>query len=71
VFLTAYDKKTNELVGNYVPNGNTGRFVVILPPGNYDLVIEAEGYAPVTKQIGILDKASYVPDLQMDVPLKN
>lgn len=71
VFLTAYDKKTNELVGNYVPNGNTGRFVVILPPGNYDLVIEAEGYAPVTKQIGILDKASYVPELQMDVPLKN
>lgn len=71
VFITVTDKKTNELVGNYVPNGNTGRYVIILAPGNYELTIEAPGCAPYSETINIADKSSFRPEIDKDITLKN
>ncbi|GAB4132717.1 MAG: hypothetical protein Fur0041_04320 [Bacteroidia bacterium] len=69
VFITVYDKKTNELVGNYVPNGNTGRYVMILAPGIYEMTVEAPGYPAQQQTINILDKSSFKPEIELPVKL--
>lgn len=71
VFITVTEKKSNEMVGNYVPNGNSGRYVIILAPGVYEVSIEAPGCAPYTETINIADKSSFKPEIDKDITLKN
>ncbi len=70
VFISVNDKKTNEIVGNYVPNGNSGRYVMILAPGIYEISIEAPGFATYTETINILDKSSFKAEIDKDIILK-
>jgi Tol biopolymer transport system component len=70
IFITVTDHKTNEIVGNYVPNGNTGRYVIILAPGIYDITVEAPGFALYSETINILDKSSFLPEIDKDFLLK-
>ncbi|MBI3511622.1 MAG: PD40 domain-containing protein [Bacteroidetes bacterium] len=70
VFITVTDKKTNEIIGNYVPNGNTGRYVMILAPGEYDVEIDAPGCAPYNETINIADKSSFKPEIDKDIGIK-
>ncbi|MCX6312332.1 MAG: hypothetical protein NT084_11940 [Bacteroidetes bacterium] len=70
VFITVTDAKTNEIVGNYVPNGNTGRYVMILAPGIYELTVDAPGCAAYTESINILDKSSFKPEIDKNIKLK-
>lgn len=71
VFITVNETKTGELVGTYVPNGNTGNYVIILPPGNYSITIEAPGCEVKNESINILDKSSFKPEIEQDILLKN
>jgi hypothetical protein len=66
-FISVNDNITKELVGNYLPNPATGRFVVILPPGKYQLNIEVPGFKPVTKNIEVFDKVSYQAEINMNI----
>jgi tetratricopeptide (TPR) repeat protein len=70
IFITVTDKKSNEIVGNYVPNGNTGRYVMILAPGIYEISMEAPGFVTYVETINILDKSSFKPEIVKDVVLK-
>lgn len=70
VFITVNETKTGELVGTYVPNGNTGRYVIILAPGIYSITIEAPGCETQTETINILDKSSFKPEIEKDITLK-
>jgi hypothetical protein len=56
-------------MGNYLPNPATGRFVVILPPGKYQMLIDAPGYKPVKKNIEVFDKVSYQAEINMNIEL--
>lgn len=67
VFISVSDNITKELVGNYIPNPATGRFVVILPPGKYQLSMEAPGFKPINKTIQVYDKASYQAEISMKI----
>lgn len=69
VFITVTDKKTNELVGNYVPNANSGRYVMILAPGIYEIAVEAPGCATYTETINILDKSSFKTEIDKDIAM--
>ena len=69
VFISVNDNITNELVGNYLPNPANGRFVVILPPGKYQMTIDAPGFKTVTKNIEIFDKVSYQAEINMIISL--
>jgi hypothetical protein len=69
VFITVNDNISKELVGNYLPNPANGRFVVILPPGKYQMNIETPGFKTVTKNIEILDKVSYQAEINMNIEL--
>lgn len=68
-FISVNDSETGELIGNYIPNPITGRYVMILTPGKYQMVIEAPGFKPVEKTIEVLDKASYQTEVNMNIEL--
>jgi tetratricopeptide (TPR) repeat protein len=69
VFISVNDNITKELMGNYIPNPASGRFVVILPPGKYQMLIDAPGYKPVKKNIEVFDKVSYQAEINMNIEL--
>jgi hypothetical protein len=69
VFISVSNNISREAVGNYLPNPATGRFVVILPPGKYQMSIEAPGYKTITKMVEIYDKASYQAEIEMKIEL--
>ncbi|MDF2436216.1 MAG: WD40-like Beta Propeller Repeat [Bacteroidota bacterium] len=70
VFISVTNSKTQEMVGNYLPNQNTGKYVMVLAPGNYEVSIEANGFQSVTDNIAILDKGSYKFEINKDIRLK-
>lgn len=71
IFITVNETKTGELIGTYVPNGNTGNYVIILPPGSYTMTIEAPGCEVVNETVSILDKSSFKPEVERQLLLRN
>lgn len=69
VFISITDNINKELIGNYLPNPTTGRFIVILPPGKYLLSAEATDFKTITKMVEIYDKASYQAEINMTLEL--
>ncbi len=70
-YLTITNNASGETVGNYVPNPQTGRFIIILPPGKYSLLCEAPGFKEYKQPLEVLDKISYQPEINIYIELKN
>jgi outer membrane protein OmpA-like peptidoglycan-associated protein len=52
--LTVTDILTGKLIGTYVSNSSTGKYIVTLPAGkNYSITVEAKGYLFYSKNIDI------------------
>lgn len=59
VTATVSDSHGNK-VGDYLPNYNTGRLIMVLAPGQvYDVTIEAEGFQPIKEKIHVMDLSEY------------
>lgn len=67
VFITVTDKNSGEVVGNYVPNANSGRYVIIVPPGVYEVTYTAPGFTDLHDTLNILDKSSFRTEIDKDV----
>jgi len=70
VFISVTNDKNGELIGNYLPNQQTGKYVVILPPGKYTLVVELFNFKLLTQKLEILDKVSFQSEIEFDLKLK-
>lgn len=70
VFITVTSDKNGEIVGNYLPNSQTGKYVVILPPGKYTLVVELFNFKLLSQKLEILDKVSYQSEKEFDLKLQ-
>jgi len=70
VYLLVIDKNS-DLYGEYSPNLNTMRYIMILPPGEYNLDVEAGGFIPIHETINILDKSSFMTEIRKDIVLKD
>ncbi len=70
VFITVSDSKTQEVVGTYLPNQNSGRYVIVLAPGNYEMSVEANGFQSISDKITVLDKSSFKFEISKDINLK-
>jgi tetratricopeptide (TPR) repeat protein len=70
VFITVTDDKNGEIVGNYLPNPHTGKYVVILPPGKYTLVVELFNFKLLTQKLEIHDKVSFQSEKEVDLKLQ-
>lgn len=70
LFITVTNNKSQEVVGTYLPNPNSGTYVMVLSPGTYDINIEASGFQTVSEKINILDKSSYKFEVTKDIQMK-
>lgn len=69
VFIQVKQLNNGDLIGNYVPNPNTGRYVIILPPGKYKLTAEYSGYKTYESKLEILDKSSFQSEITHNIQL--
>lgn len=69
VEITVSDVKTSE-IGIYAPNPKTMRYVIIVPPGEFEVLVSAPGYEPVSFNVKILGKSSFQPEIDRDLVLK-
>lgn len=70
VFISVTDDKNGEIIGNYAPNSRTGKYVVILPPGKYTLVVELFNFKLLTQKLVIMDKVSFQSEKEFDLKLQ-
>jgi hypothetical protein len=68
-FISVNNTITNEIVGNYLPNPSNGRFIIILPPGKYTVLVESPGFKDNKYPLEILDKVSYQSEKNLTVTL--
>ncbi len=68
-FIIVNDNITNEIVGSYLTNPSTGRFIIILPPGKYTIEVESPGFKDYKYPIEIFDKSSYQSEISLVIPL--
>jgi outer membrane protein OmpA-like peptidoglycan-associated protein len=58
--ITVTDVETGEMMGTYVPNSVTGRYVIILPAGkNYSITYEATDFLYQSDNVNVSDTTSY------------
>lgn len=69
LFIQVVDAETGDVYGDYLPDERTQRYVMILPPGDYIMYVEAEGYEMMEEDIQIFDKASFKNNLYNDIQL--
>lgn len=67
--IEVFESKSNNTFGQYKVNAATGKYVMILPPGNYSLDVMAPGYKAHSEKITILDKGSFVPTMEVNMNL--
>lgn len=70
VIIQVTQLNNGELVGNYLANPNTGRYIIILPPGKYKLTAEHPDYKPYQTTLEIFDKTSYQSEINHHIYLK-
>lgn len=67
--ITVSDLASGELYGIYAPNPSSMRYVVALEPGEYDVLITAEGFEPASFEVKILGKSSFQSEIIRDLKL--
>lgn len=58
VVIKVIDKNTQEIQGIYRPNKNTGKYIIIVPPGTYEISFSCPGYQSVEKEYFFIDDES-------------
>jgi tetratricopeptide (TPR) repeat protein len=70
VLISVTNDKTGELLGTYLANPKTGKYVVILPPGKYTLAVELFDFKLLSKKLEIMDKVSFQSEIEFDLKLQ-
>jgi len=67
VKIKVFDKASNKLVGKYMPNKITGRYTVILPPGEYTITCWGKGLKKFTEDFSINDVGFFNSELTKNI----
>lgn len=62
---------TNGDVNIFLPNPNSMRYIMVLPPGEYNMLVEAPGFDSIERTIRVLGKGSFQSELTEDIQLKS
>jgi len=66
--ITINSKKTNELFGSYpIPETKNGKYLFYLPPGKYEMEIEAGGYNLYKQDILVQDKTAFKDEIVKNI----
>ena len=71
IFITVTDNATNDVYGTYIPNSLTNRFIIILPPGEFNIFVEGVGHDPVSQDVTILGKSSFQAEIKKNFVLQS
>lgn len=58
IIIKVSNKETGITQGIYRPNKNTGKYIIIVPPGRYDVRFSCPGYQKVDKEYYFIDDES-------------
>ena len=64
--ISVIDEETGDVYGDYIPNLETMRYVIILPPGKFEIFVESDGYEEIYQNIEVLDKSSFQSHIELD-----
>ena len=65
------NKKTSKQHGLYLPDPNSGYYIISLSPGKWTMKIEADGYIPYAEDINIFDEVlKFSPETTKNIKLK-
>ncbi len=70
VFISVIDLQTDELYGSYLTNPITGRYIMILPPGKFNMLVEVPGFEIHTEDIDVYGKGDFRSSIKKDIILK-
>lgn len=70
VYITVTDNKTGELYGSYMPNYRNMRYIIIVPPGEYNVFVEATGFEPIDENFTVMDKSDFKAEIIRDFEFK-
>lgn len=70
VFISVIDLQTDELYGSYLTNPITGRYIIILPQGKFNMMIEVPGFKNYFEDMEILGKSDFRSLIKKDIVLK-
>jgi tetratricopeptide (TPR) repeat protein len=70
VYISVLDLQMDELYGSYMTNPITGRYIIILPPGKFNVLVEVPGFELYTEDIEIFGKSSFRSVIKKDYILK-
>jgi hypothetical protein len=65
--ITVTNTANNKTYGEYSPNLKTGRAIMILEPGVYEITVSNDKYKVSKTKVTILDKANFVQETKVDV----
>ena len=61
--------KTNATFGKYYPNKNTGKYTIILPPGDFEIEVKTKGFENYSETVKVIEKSSN-DEIIKDIVLK-
>ena len=67
--ITVTELNSGQLFGVYTPNPRTMRYVIILPPGEFEVYVDSPGFEPVSYEVKVLGKSSFQPEIDKDLKL--
>ena len=67
--ITVQDLTKKKLYGEYIANAKSGKFMLLLEPGMYELSIVNPKYNSNKTKITIYDKSNFVPEKEMNIVL--
>lgn len=69
VSISVTNNKAKEEYGNYVPNPVSGKYVMILPPGDYTIQIEVNGFEKYSEKFAVADKIGIRQEMEKNITL--
>lgn len=70
-FINVAVKSTGITHGEYLTNPNTGKYIIIVPPGDYTITVSAPGFKNHTEDVSIIGKGSFEPEITKNIVLKS
>ncbi len=67
--IVVTDASNNKVYGEYLPNIKTGRALLILPAGTYEVSVSNPNYKVVKSKLTVLDKSNFVNENQVNIVL--
>jgi len=58
VIIKVTNKESKSIQGIYRPNKNTGRYIIIVPPGTYEVLFSCPGYQSISREYFFIDDES-------------